>query len=937
MFGFTSIFPAPRGASRPAAVLVRTGRWRHWVGWSLCGLFATLRLLAGSGEPLRDQPVKLRIGVEVNAPPLSYRDDQGRLQGYMPELLRIMNGMDGVKIEIVPDYWKGLTDRFATGQIDALANVVITKHRRETMDFSVEHSYLHAVTYVRPSHAPVRRTEEFAGAVMGLLSGTGAHEMALDHAGWGARMVVYQNWRELLRAVNRGDCDFALLMRPLAFEQPDEMGLRSDYVDDLLFKVHMAVHRGDSRTLERLNAALVQVLRNGVADRLYDQWIGPTEPRPLRMVDLRAYYAPIAALVALVAVLFVWQRRVNRRLERQARALRESEEKYRLLVEHTTEGVFVVQDGVFRFVNSALARWGGLETSQLLGHAFLDFVPLENRAAVMARHRELLSGEVVINQEDYQIVLPSGEQMWLMISSVRITWEGRPATLSFATDVTAARQAERARREAAERLEKIANRVPGMVFQYRLRPDGSACFPYASDGIERVYGVRAEEVRESSEKTLSLIHPEDQGKLRHSIDESARSLSLWELEYRICPPDGTVRWLGGNALPQREPDGSVLWHGYLQDVTDRKAAADALQHERQRLADIIEATNVGTWEWNVQTGEIVLNERWAGMLGYTLEELSPTSIETWEKLIHPDDLKASNEILQQCFREKSGRYEVEVRLRHKEGRWIWVLDTGRVITWTEEGRPLIMSGTHLDITARKEAELMLRESLQEKEALLKEVHHRVKNNLQVITSLLRMETAKSHDPSTQVALKDMQGRIRSMALLHETLYRSGSLARVNLADYLSQLAAQLFRLQNPSPGLVKLLLELTPVEVEMDQAIPCGLLANELLTNSLKHGFPGGRGGEVRLHLERRDAGAVVLVVSDTGIGLPADFDIGKAQSLGLRIVTDLAKQLQGTLEVSAGPCFTVTFTPINKNAPKGRGAGGLPPGVASRRNGGNP
>lgn len=917
MLGFSSTDLVPGAASHaPGAP-----PWPRWWARSALGLIVGVVLLAGHRLQARDQPFKVRVGVEVNAPPLSFKNAQQQLDGFTPELLWKMNGVDGVEIEIVPDYWKGLTEKFAAGQIDVLANVLITAKRRETMDFSVEHSYVHAVAYVRPSCAPIRRTDEFDGKVMGLLSGTAAYEMALDHQGWGARMVVYQGWKDLLWAVKRGDCDFALLMRPLAFEQPDEMGLKPDYVDDLLFKIHMAVHRGDSRTLEHINEALVKVLRSGVADRLYDQWIGPTEPRPVRMVDLRAYAAPIAAVVALVVVLFVWQRHVNRRLSRQARALHESEEKYRLLVEHTSEGIFVVQDGVFRFINAALGRLAGMEPAQLLGQPFLGFMPPEDRVEVERRHRQMLAGEIALNREDYKVVLPSGRELWLLTSTVAIEWQGRPATLSFATDVTGSRQAERDRREAAERLEKIANRVPGMVFQYRLCPDGCACFPYVSDGIERIYRVRGAEVRESNAKVVEAIHPDDRAMVRDSIAESARTLSLWQLEYRVQFPDGVVRWIEGNALPQREDDGSVLWHGYLQDITERKAAADALQRERQRLADIIRGTNVGTWEWNVQTGEVFLNERWAGMLGYTLAELAPTTYETWARLIHPDDLAAANTILEQHFQGHRIDYECEVRLRHKDGRWIWVLDTGKVAAWTAAGRPRVMSGTHLDITARKEAEVKLRESLHEKDALLKEVHHRVKNNLQVITSLLRLEGTKSGDPATQRTLKDMQGRIRSMAVLHETLYRSGNFARINLADYLAQLAAQLFRVQNPAPGMVKLGLDLSPFEVEMDQAIPCGLVVNELLTNSLKHGFPPGHGGEVRLRLQRNEAGNVELEVNDTGVGLPGDFELARANSLGLRLVADLAKQLQGALTIAPGACFTISFPPSRRSGPgAGRG-----------------
>lgn len=137
-------------------------------------------------------------------------------------------------------------------------------------------------------------------------------------------------------------------------------------------------------------------------------------------------------------------------------------------------------------------------------------------------------------------------------------------------------------------------------------------------------------------------------------------------------------------------------------------ARDSLSHERARLEYVIEGTRVGTWEWNVQTGEVKFNEEWAHIVGYTLEELRPISIRTWEKLAHPDDLKVSAELLQKHFSGEIPYYECEVRMLHKLGHWVWVLDRGRVATWTQDGKPLVMAGTHLDISERKHQESELR-------------------------------------------------------------------------------------------------------------------------------------------------------------------------------------------------------------------------------------
>jgi two-component sensor histidine kinase len=207
----------------------------------------------------------------------------------------------------------------------------------------------------------------------------------------------------------------------------------------------------------------------------------------------------------------------------------------------------------------------------------------------------------------------------------------------------------------------------------------------------------------------------------------------------------------------------------------------------------------------------------------------------------------------------------------------------------------------------------LQASLKEKVMLLNEVHHRVKNNLQVITSLLSLESARSSAPDIQQVLKNMQGRIRSMALLHQSLYRSGIFASADLGAYLQELASQAFRAQAGGANAVRLKLDLERILVSMDQAGPCGLLANELISNCFKHAFPEGSEGEIHLGLRLLPgSNKVRLSVSDSGVGLPADFTSRRENSLGLQLVADLARQIGGTLEIMVGPTaqFVVDFVP---------------------------
>jgi diguanylate cyclase (GGDEF)-like protein/PAS domain S-box-containing protein len=177
--------------------------------------------------------------------------------------------------------------------------------------------------------------------------------------------------------------------------------------------------------------------------------------------------------------------------------------------------------------------------------------------------------------------------------------------------------------------------------------------------------------------------------------------------------DGTRHFNEVSASLIRDANGKPIgFRGISQDVTERKRAEEALRDAHWRLASIIEGTRVGTWEWNVKTGETVFNEVWAQIIGYTLDDLAPISIKTWETFAHPDDMKQSAELLERHFAGELPNYNCECRMKHKDGYWVWVLDRGRVITRTGDGKPLMMFGTHSDITERKRIEEELRKSEQ---------------------------------------------------------------------------------------------------------------------------------------------------------------------------------------------------------------------------------
>jgi two-component sensor histidine kinase len=223
-----------------------------------------------------------------------------------------------------------------------------------------------------------------------------------------------------------------------------------------------------------------------------------------------------------------------------------------------------------------------------------------------------------------------------------------------------------------------------------------------------------------------------------------------------------------------------------------------------------------------------------------------------------------------------------------------------------------------EMIRRKRAEEAIQASLREKEALLREVHHRVKNNMQVISSLFNLQSGHTLNQECREILKKGQTRIRAMSLVHEKLYQSRDLSKIDLAGYIQSLAVHLFHVYVVNPDQVRLETDFGDVSLDINSAVPCGLILNELISNALKHAFPEGRQGLIRIELSRGPDDQIVLRVADDGIGFPKDSDFRLAESFGLQIVNLLVGQLDATLTLDRdqGTVITVTFREL-KYAPR--------------------
>jgi PAS domain S-box-containing protein len=296
-------------------------------------------------------------------------------------------------------------------------------------------------------------------------------------------------------------------------------------------------------------------------------------------------------------------------------------------------------------------------------------------------------------------------------------------------------------------------------------------------------------------------------------------------------------------------------------------------------------------------------------LGYSQEEWLEDPIR-WYQRIHPEDRQRWSTEAADLFttgRPLRSTYRVVAR----DGRVIWFHCEAKLLR-DQAGHPWLLHGVAFDITERKLAEEQLRglldaaklaekrllDSLAEKDVLLREIHHRVKNNLAVISSLFYLQSTYTDDQGTLKILEESQDRVRSMALVHELLYGSENLAAVDFAKYVSDLCEQLVQTYAHPAGRIRLVKELQPVRLNIDHAIPCGLILNEVVSNALKHAFPGARGGTIHIILRREAGGECLLRVADDGAGIPAELDLATRGSLGLRLIRTLTRQLDGRIEL---------------------------------------
>ncbi len=401
-----------------------------------------------------------------------------------------------------------------------------------------------------------------------------------------------------------------------------------------------------------------------------------------------------------------------------ARALQSSEERYRLALDAAQVGTWwhdTLQD-LLVFDDRARC-YLDLETSEATFAEALARVHPEDVGKLPDFVDAVIAGGPAPDSPgiELRIVGRDGVLRWVAIAlrPRQDTGDASPrVVIGTVQDITSRHEAEAALRDRIDlqdQMARIGSTVPGVVYSFRLRPDGTMSVPFATPALGDVFRVRRGDLVDDATPLFARVHPADLPWMQGSILASARSMTPWRAEFRIVHPDGGEHWIEGHSVPVREADGGTIWHGFAQDVTQRRQADERLRASEARWQFALESANQAVWDWNVATGDVYFSRRWKSMMELADDQVQ-SRFESWTARVHPDDLPRVMQALHRHFRGDSPVYESEHRMRCAGGTERWVLDRGKVVEWTAESEPQRFIATMTDVTLRRSMEAALRES-----------------------------------------------------------------------------------------------------------------------------------------------------------------------------------------------------------------------------------
>lgn len=596
--------------------------------------------------------------------------------------------------------------------------------------------------------------------------------------------------------------------------------------------------------------------------------------------------------------------------------------RYRMLLEHLPVGVLMIDNDVVTYANVSARKFTGGEVNGVVGRSVVDLIHpsyVDELFKLLGRAREW---DVVEFKEMKLMNIDTGKVSDVEIGatgskggSVHLTIHDISSRKMLAREQLRAQIAEETnlqlQREIIERRKLMKELVNTEKFNKSII-DSSLDMIVATDidyninefnkAAEHTFGYKRVEVLG---KHISMLYSDraEFAKVKTRIDSEGR-VAL-DIVNRRKDKSLFISMLSASLL--RNNDGEVIGAmGVSRDITTSRKAEEELRLSEERHRAIYDQAYIGIARIAKMGRFLLVNQRLSDMMGYTAEELYR---KTFYELVLEKEVESSLQSWDDLLSGKLSNFSKEQTYVRSDGRHISANVTVSLVKDANEA-PNYFVAVFEDVTERKENDRKLQDSLREKEVLLKEVHHRVKNNMQVISSILSLQSSYIDDEKALAMLRESQDRIKSMSFVHESLYQSDTLSEVNFAEYIRNIATNLYHSYGRPQGGIELIFDLEPVFINLDTSIPCGLIINELVSNALKYAFEGREKGRITIHLSRRSDKLLRMVVEDDGVGLPKDFDVETADSLGLQLVTALTTQVGGKLsiDISNGTKYVLDF-----------------------------
>jgi PAS domain S-box-containing protein len=609
----------------------------------------------------------------------------------------------------------------------------------------------------------------------------------------------------------------------------------------------------------------------------------------------------------------------NKMEKAKEEALRESEERYHAMFEAESDAIVLIDNATGNILeaNNAATALYGYDRAEFLTKRNTDLSAEPAETQRVTLETPIISDRVVniplrFHRKKDGTVFPTE------ITGRFFIREGRPVHIVAIRDITERKRAEVALRESLERFQLASLATYNAIWDWNLQTDTL----WWNENFQTLFGYAAEEIEPGIESWTNRIHPEDRDRIKTSIHAAiASGQENWFDQYRFRRKDGMFAEVEDRGYIARDASGQpARMIGAMRDITERKQAEALFQQERKSFLDLINNQPAGIYRLRVFPREQwredawnnsefspysleLVNDRFCEILGITRQffETNPGFL---IDLIHPED------------KAEFARRNEEANAALIPFQWEVRLIIGEKICWVHfESLPrpaangdVLWMGILYDITERKQAEAKIKALLLEKEILLKEVHHRIKNNMTTMMSLLSLQSKALKNPEAKASLLKAKERMMSMAVLYDKLYRSENLQEMSLSDYLPRLIDEIVGIF-PNKDIVKIEKKIDDIVLGVKVLSPLGIIVNELLTNALKHAFTGKEDGTIDVFASVKND-HVTLVVEDNGVGIPESIDMNNTSGMGLELVSMLTAQIDGTIRIDRrrGARFVLEF-----------------------------